>query len=163
MWRVRFFMSELDAIKICKEPININEVYLFLSDSRFGAMLIFTGVVRDKNNGADVSAVSYEAFEELAIKTLTEIAGEVREKIERDLKVVIIHRVGTLKVGEISTVIGVASCHREASYDASRYIIEELKVRVPIWKEEHYVSGERSWLEGEKLISKDCGCNSSRG
>lgn len=138
-------------LEISKKAIDLNRVYFALNKENCGANLIFLGTVRNLNEGKSVEAVSYECFEPLAQKVFKELELEVREKFSKDLNVVIIHRIGQLQVGEVSTVIGVSSPHREQSYQASRYIIEELKLRVPIWKEEHYLDGESVWLEGNRL------------
>ena len=156
-------MMASDTLRICTEEIDIASVYAALADPEFGAQLVFVGVVRDQNEGSKVSAVSYEAFVPLAQTILSELAQEVREIVKARLRVVIIHRLGTLKVGEISTAIGVASAHRAESYEASRFLIEQLKVRVPVWKEEHYVDGENKWLDGAQLASKDSCDNPGRG
>ncbi len=140
-----------DVCALIREPIDLNLVHRTLCDSRFGAQLVFTGVVRESNEGRRVFAVNYEAYEPLARKVMLELASEVRLKIDQPIRVVILHRLGELPVGEVSTVIGVATPHRGHCYDASRYLIENLKTRMPIWKEERYVNGESKWLDGEEL------------
>jgi molybdopterin synthase catalytic subunit len=119
-----------------------------------GAEILFLGVVRDINMGKTVTAVAYDAFGPLAEKTLTEIASEAKIKWGQDLQVVIHHRTGTLKVGEASLAIAVSSRHRDESYQASRYIIEEIKERAPIWKKEFYLDGETEWLKGHALCQQ---------
>jgi molybdopterin synthase catalytic subunit len=105
-----------------------------------------------------VEAVAYDAFQPLAEKVLGEISEEARLKYANDLKVVLQHRTGKLKVGEISLAIAVSSRHRDEAYEASRYIIEELKQRAPIWKKEYYTDGETDWLKGHAL----CGHHHSK-
>jgi molybdopterin synthase catalytic subunit len=140
-----------DVFLVTTDNIDINIVHEKLYDPKFGAQLIFLGVVRDNNEGKDVNAVSYEAFNELADRTFKDIANEARELVGDRLKIIIAHKVGTLSIGEVSTVIGVASPHRAECYKVSRYIIEQLKIRAPVWKEEHYGDGNSEWLDGTKL------------
>lgn len=112
-----------------------------------GAALLFVGVVRDRNDGREVDHLEYAAFAPMAERVMREIAVEAAGRWEvGDLAVV--HRVGRLELGEVSVAIAVASPHRDAAYQASRYVIEELKRRVPVWKREGYVDGEREWLPG---------------
>lgn len=140
-------------VKVSTELVDMSGVYSTLTSPEFGAQLVFVGVVRHDNNQKKVSAVTYEAHQPLAERIFESLACEAEERAKEPLGVVIIHRLGTLSVGEISTVIGVASAHRGIAYDASRYLIEELKKRAPIWKEEHYADGEKIWLDGVDLES----------
>lgn len=113
-----------------------------------GAVLLFVGVVRDHNDGRGVSGVGYEAYEEMAEKVLLEIATEASVALGSD-RVAVVHRVGELAVGEASVAIAVSSPHRAEAYDASRYVIEEIKKRVPVWKQERYVDGSVDWVAGQ--------------
>lgn len=122
-----------------------------LGDDEHGAQNYFLGVVRSKNFGKKVIAIHYDAEPKLAIRILSEISKEALEKWGNSLKVVVLHRTGELKVGDISVGIGVSSPHRDESYQASRYIIEQIKVRAPIWKKEIYEDGETEWLKGHAL------------
>lgn len=151
-----------DLLRICSDTIDLNEVYTALASPECGAQLVFIGVVRQENEGRQVRAVSYEAYLPLAETVLKELAAEARTRVATPLRVAIAHRTGTLKVGEMSTVIGVASPHRAGSYEASRYLIEQLKLRTPIWKEEHYVDGQNSWLDGAELTPQNCSDNPGR-
>src|SRR4051794_40382081 len=110
--------------RISKTKIILDEIVTFLSFPEHGAQILFTGVVRDHNLGKRVLAVSYDAFAPLAEKTFQEICVEIKSKWGADIKLAIVHRVGRLKVGELSVAIGVGSCHRDEAYQASRYAIE---------------------------------------
>lgn len=123
----------------------------FVPRSSHGAEAVFFGLVRDVNLGKKVVAVSYDSFEPLAEKVFRELCDEAQNKWGADLQIRLLHRTGTLKVGEISVAIAVSSRHRDESYQASRYIIEQLKVRAPIWKKEHYEDGETDWVRGHAL------------
>ncbi|HKP74081.1 MAG TPA: molybdenum cofactor biosynthesis protein MoaE [Longimicrobiaceae bacterium] len=112
-----------------------------------GAALLFWGVVRNRNEGRPVSHLEYSAYAEMAERMMRRIAEEAIARFGvGDVRVV--HRVGRLEVGEASVGIAVASPHRTEAYEASRYVIEELKRRVPVWKREGYVDGESEWVPG---------------
>jgi molybdopterin synthase catalytic subunit len=112
-----------------------------------GAALLFWGVVRNQNEGRAVSHLEYHAYAEMAERTMHRIGEEAIARFGvGDVRVV--HRVGKLAVGEASVAIAVASPHRAEAYEASRYVIEELKRRVPVWKREGYVDGESEWVPG---------------
>lgn len=132
---------------IVTRPIQTAEILEGFTSSRDGACLLFLGVVRDHNQGREVDGLDYEAYETMAEKTLAEIAEEASRNFETD-RITVLHRVGTLGVGEVSTAIAVATPHRAQAYQASRYIIEELKRRLPVWKREHYLEGDSAWLGG---------------
>ena len=111
-----------------------------------GASILFVGTVRNVNAGEPVTGMEYSAYRGMAEKELASIAGEAVERFGTQ-DIVVEHRVGRLGLGEPSVVIAVAHPHRGKAYDASRYVIEELKKRVPIWKLEHYVDGRREWVD----------------
>ncbi len=140
---------------VSDEAININAVYGLIQNSSCGAQNLFTGTVRENNLGKKVTAVAYDAFVPLAIQTLKEIASEAQKNWGSGLKIFIQHRLGKLNVGETSVLIAVSAPHRDEAYKASRYIIEEIKVRAPIWKKEYYENGETEWLKGHALCQHD--------
>ena len=112
-----------------------------------GAALLFWGVVRNRNEGRAVSHLEYSAYAEMAERMMQRIGEEAIARFGvGDVRVV--HRVGRLEVGEASVAIAVASPHRAEAYEASRYVIEELKRRVPVWKREGYVDGDSEWVPG---------------
>ena len=110
-----------------------------------GATVLFIGTVRNVNDGRAVSGIEYKAYRAMAERELADIAGEAVRKFGTD-DVVVEHRLGTLELGEASVAIAVAHANRRSAYEASRYVIEELKQRVPIWKLEHYEDGTRDWV-----------------
>ena len=111
-----------------------------------GASIVFVGTVREVNDGRAVSGIEYTAYEAMAGRELEAIAHEAALRFGTD-DVIVEHRIGRLALGEASVVIAVAHPHRAEAYDASRFIIEELKRRVPIWKREEYVDGTREWVD----------------
>jgi molybdopterin synthase catalytic subunit len=112
-----------------------------------GAIATFIGTVRDHGRGRAVTHLEYEAYAPAAELTMAQVGDEIRERWGID-HVAIIHRVGSLTVGEASVVISVASAHRDAAFEACRYAIERIKEIVPIWKKEHYADGA-AWLGSE--------------
>lgn len=112
-----------------------------------GAIATFIGTVRDHGRGRAVTHLEYEAYAPAAELTMAQIGDEIRERWAID-HVAIVHRVGSLAVGEASVVISVASAHRDAAFEACRYAIERIKEIVPIWKKEHYADGA-AWVGSE--------------
>lgn len=139
-------MTELDC-RVTDAVIDPAALIDGASTPSDGAVLLFLGVVRDNNDGRPVAQLEYEAYTEMAEAELRRIRDEARAKFEIG-RIRVVHRIGTLDIGEVSVAIAVGSPHRAEAYDASRYIIEELKKRVPIWKREGYTEGERVWLKG---------------
>jgi len=137
--------------RVVSEPIEYEAVLREASAGGFGAQVVFWGVVRDENEGRPVVAVTYDAHPALAERTFRDIAVEACQRWGDDLSVVVIHRTGRLAVGEASVAVGVGSPHRDEAYLASRYVIEQLKVRSPVWKLEHYREGDSEWLRGHSL------------
>jgi molybdopterin synthase catalytic subunit len=112
-----------------------------------GAALLFWGVVREENDGRAVSRLEYSAYQPMAEREMRRIADEARERFCTGA-IHLVHRVGMLEIGEASVAIVVAAPHRAEVYEASRYLIEELKRRVPVWKREGYVDGATAWVPG---------------
>lgn len=111
-----------------------------------GASILFLGTVRDSNDGRAVTGIEYASYTSMAEREMSAIVGEASREFGTD-DIVVEHRIGVLGIGEVSVAIAVAHPHRGAAYDASRYVIEQLKKRVPIWKREHYADGTREWVD----------------
>jgi len=120
-----------------------------------GAIATFIGTVRDHGRGQAVTHLEYEAYAPAAELTMAQIEDEIRERWGID-QIAIVHRVGSLAVGEASVVISVASAHRDAAFEACRYAIERIKEIVPIWKKEHYADGA-VWLGSEHEYQVEIG------
>jgi molybdopterin synthase catalytic subunit len=110
-----------------------------------GATLLFIGTVRDINDGRSVTGIEYSAYRSMAEREMADIVREASDKFATP-DIVVEHRLGELAIGDASVAIAVAHPRRGAAYDASRYVIEQLKKRVPIWKLEHYLDGTREWV-----------------
>ncbi|HET7292815.1 MAG TPA: molybdenum cofactor biosynthesis protein MoaE [Vicinamibacteria bacterium] len=114
--------------------------------SRDGALALFVGVVRDENAGRGVLRLEYEAYEEMALSEMEAIEREARRRWPIT-EIRIVHRLGSMAIGEASVAVAVAAPHRDEAFDACRFAIDTLKRTVPIWKKEFYADGE-VWLEG---------------
>jgi molybdopterin synthase catalytic subunit len=136
---------------ISEEKINQPQILEMTPQRSHGAQNYFFGSVREVNLGKKVVAVSYDAYIPLGEKILREISMEAQDQWGFELRITVSHRVGALNVGECSVGIGVSSPHRDEAYQASRYIIEQIKKRAPIWKKEFYEDGETEWLKGHAL------------
>jgi len=145
-------MLHTKIIDIKKEKINISTAETFIASSKFGASIFFTGTVRNINENKKVIGMTYDSHDELVIKSFEEIYIEADEKLNIiDKAVFIEHIKGYVGLGEISIIIAVACKHRDQAYVLSRYIIEEIKKRSPIWKKEHYENENSEWLKGNPI------------
>jgi molybdopterin synthase catalytic subunit len=134
------------AARLVREPIDASALVASVSRPSNGAVLLFIGVVRDVNDGREVSGIEYSAYEPMAARELADIATEAADRFGMT-EVAVEHRLGQLALEEASVGIAVAHPHRGPAYEASRWVIEELKHRVPIWKREHYADGTREWVD----------------
>jgi molybdopterin synthase catalytic subunit len=130
-----------------RDVIDPQDLLARVGDGEDGAAVLFVGVVRDHADGKAVRGITYEAYEEMAEPVLREIACEAADRLGTD-RIAVAHRLGELAVGEISVAIAASSPHRAESFDATRYVIEEIKKRLPVWKKEHYADGGTGWVEG---------------
>jgi len=134
--------------------IEISKAEHFLKSEKFGAVIYFVGVVRDNNENKKVNGITYDAKDSMVIKSFEEIYNEIEQKLGIKNKAVFIeHAKGHLKISEKSILIGVACKHRDEAYRLSRFIIEEIKKRSPIWKKEHYENEDSEWLKGISLTT----------
>jgi len=135
-------------IRITDRAIDPNEVLGSVGSHEDGAKILFLGTVRDHNDGRGVEGLRYEAYPAMAESVLEEIVGEAVGRFQTD-QIAVVHRTGELGLGEIAVAVVVASHHRAESFDAARYVMEELKRRLPVWKEEKYIDGDVDWVEGQ--------------
>ena len=145
-------MLHAKIIDTKNEKIEISKAEQFISSSKFGASIFFTGTVRDNNENKKVTGITYDSHDDLVIKSFEEIYKESEAKLHIKNKAVFIEHVkGYVGLGEISIIIAVACKHRAEAYDLSRYIIEEIKKRSPVWKKEHYENEKSKWLKGNPI------------
>lgn len=133
---------------IVDRAIDVGALLVEVAGTRNGATVLFVGTVRDVNDGARVSGLDYSAYDGMAEAELASIASEAATRWQTT-SIVVEHRVGSLELGEASVAIVVAHPHRGEAYEASRYIIEELKKRLPVWKREHYLDGKSEWVQNQ--------------
>ena len=135
---------------IVARPLDACALLDEVANKRNGATVLFVGTVRDLNDGEPVTGLDYSAYSQMAARELESIAREAAARWQTP-DVVVEHRIGSLELGDASVVIAVAHPHRAEAYDASRYIIEELKKRLPIWKKEHYTSEKSEWVQNADI------------
>jgi len=142
MIRFRFARVAIDTAAARRELLDLGA----------GGYASFEGWVRDHNEGREVTRLEYEAFEELAVKEGERILEEAAQRFPIK-HAQCIHRVGALALGDMAVWVGVSSVHRGESFDACRFIIDEVKQRVPIWKKEHYRGGDSGWVNCERCAA----------
>jgi molybdopterin synthase catalytic subunit len=127
-------------------PLDTDALLREVADARHGATVLFIGTVRSTNDGREVKAIEYTAYETMAEREMSSVLAEAEE---RNAGVVLVaeHRIGVLDVGDASIVIAAAHEHRGRALDALRYAIDEIKTRAPIWKREMYTDGTESWVD----------------
>lgn len=136
-------------IEVTLDDFSVDGVLSRLQKKSMGATLFFVGTVRDESNGRRVDRMEIQVYKAMAIKQLESIRSEALEKFDVD-EVDVIHRFGNLDVTDKIMIIGVGAAHRAEAFDACRYVLENIKRRVPIWKKEFTPSGDY-WVEGETL------------
>lgn len=130
---------------IIDSPIDVARVLERVGRHANGAIVLFLGTVRELNDSRDVTGIEYTAYRGMAERELRSIVEEAAALAESN-DVAVEHRLGELAVGECSVAVAVGHPHRARAFEAARYVIEQLKERVPIWKREHYVDGTREWV-----------------
>ena len=136
----------MSAARLTSQPIDVSALTREVAAEDRGAVSIFLGTVRNSNEGRAVNGIDYSAYDAMAVAEMTRIVDEARERF-RGVAIAVAHRIGTLQVGDVSVAIACAHAHRAPALDANRYVIEELKRRVPIWKREHYLDGTSEWVD----------------
>ena len=137
---------------LVNSPLDPAKLLAEVSAPANGAAILFVGTVREVNEGRGVTGIDYSAYSAMAQRELDAIVREAVASYHTP-HVVVEHRLGTLAVGDASVAIAVAHPRRAAAFDAARFVIEELKRRVPIWKREHYVDGSREWVDPTGSVS----------
>jgi molybdopterin converting factor subunit 1 len=133
--------------RVTRQPIEIGKLLEAVRDDEAGAVVIFLGRVRANSDGRRVREIVYECYDEMAEERLREVEEEAKRAWPIS-SMAVVHRVGRLKVGEISVAVAVASAHRQEAFEACRQAMERIKREVPIWKKEVYEGGGARWVEG---------------
>ena len=126
----------------------------FISSDSNGAETIFIGRVRNENSGKKVTAVTYDAHDQMVLKSFNSICEMAINKFDKNAKIFLEHAKGFVSVGEISIIIAVGAGHRDGAFKICRYILEGVKQQSAIWKKEHYIGGTEDWLPGHSLRDK---------
>jgi len=135
-----------------RTAIVTEQLRVSLADPACGGYATFEGWVRDRNEGQRVRGLEYEAFEALGLREGERIIAEARERFGV-AHAACVHRIGALAVGELAVWVGVSAVHRDEAFRACRYIIDEVKHRLPIWKKEHYLNGDSGWVNCERCAT----------
>ena len=140
-----------DVFRVTFDPVTLDDVARAVVQPRTGAVAVFAGVVRNVSDGKEVAYLEYEAYQEMAVAKMRQIADEARARWPDIVDIAIVQRIGRLEVGDVAVVIAVSSGHRDQGcFEACRYAIDRLKQIVPIWKKEVGPAGEE-WVEGDYL------------
>ena len=149
-------MLHTKIIDVSKEKIDLARAQKFIASNKCGASIYFVGTVRDQNDNKKVTGITYDSHDALVIKSFEEIYKEAKTKFKfTNVAVFIEHIKGHAALGDASIIIAVACKHRAQAYEFSRYIIEEIKKRTPIWKKEHYKGEDSKWLKGNPLVDQN--------
>ncbi len=140
-------VSDTLLVRLTPEPLSVDAALAAVADPGAGGTCVFVGTVRDRSDQGEVTGLSYEAWDDLAVRRLTEI-GEDLHRSWPLRRVALLHRTGELAIGEASVVIAVSAPHRAEAFEACRRAIERLKSDAPIWKKEGLRSGEAHWVMG---------------
>jgi molybdopterin synthase catalytic subunit len=140
-------VSDPLLVSVTSEPLSVDSALTAVADPGAGGTCVFVGTVRDRSDQGEVTGLTYEAWDDLAVRRLTEI-GEELHRTWPLRRVAVLHRTGALAVGEASVVVAVSAEHRAEAFEACRRGIERLKQDVPIWKKEGLRSGEAHWVMG---------------
>ena len=143
----------IDVWDVAEKPLSPTAAIDFVNQKQNGAETLFIGTVRNHNHNKRVLGITYDVFAALAKQSFKDICSDAQEKWGNELCIYIVHAKGRLPVHGISIVIAVGSPHRDEAFKACRYIIEEIKLRSPIWKLEHYEDGESEWTKGCELCT----------
>ena len=135
----------MSLFRLSAEPIDVEAERIAIDHPAAGACIAFEGRVRDHNDGRRVHALDYQAYARLAEAEGQRIVHQATERFAVH-RVAAVHRVGSLVIGDVAVWVGVSASHRGAAFDACRWIIDQIKADVPIWKNEHYADGASGWL-----------------
>jgi molybdopterin synthase catalytic subunit len=142
----------MSGFAISGEALSPEELRKALEDPACGGYVSFEGWVRNNAEGHDVHRLEYDVYETLAVAEGERILAEAVEKFGVT-RVACVHRRGALEIGDLAVWVGVSAAHRDEAFKACRYIIDEVKIRLPIWKKEHYASGDSGWVNCERCAA----------
>ncbi len=136
----------IENFRLTHDALDVATVYAIADSARNGAVVLMSGMVRNQTGGRAVDYLDYQAYESMALQVFQDISDRCRKQFPDITEVVIHHRLGKLKIGEISVLVAVSSPHRAEAFDACRFAIDTLKIDAPIWKKEFWLDGVSSWV-----------------
>ena len=139
-------------MRVSQNKIEPDKLRQSLTDNAAGGYVAFEGWIRNENDGQEVLRLEYEVYEPLAAKEGAKIIDEAKTKFPI-LNAECVHREGLLELGDCAVWVGVVAAHRDEAFAACRYIIDEVKIRLPIWKKEYYVNGDSGWVNCERCAA----------
>ncbi len=145
-----------DSFALTFAPLSLEDVYTIADDGANGAIVLMSGMVRNKTDGRAVNCLEYQAYVPMAMNVFKQIGIEIRAKWTDITTIVIHHRTGKLAIGEISVLVAIGSPHRSEAFAACQYAIDTLKHSAPIWKKEHWEDGSSSWVSIGACEQIDC-------
>ncbi|HET6345406.1 MAG TPA: molybdenum cofactor biosynthesis protein MoaE [Myxococcota bacterium] len=137
---------------LTQDPIDLAPLVAAVQSPARGGVATFLGLVRDHHEGRAVRGLDYSAYGPMAEAECSRIVAEAEERWR--VAVALRHRVGSLAIGDAAVAVAAASAHREEAFAACRYVIEEVKRRVPIWKREHYADGSVAWVDPTATLQR---------
>ena len=140
------------SFSVTDQAIDLVAARAAVADQSCGALVLFEGWIRDHNEGRDVERLEYEVYVPLAIVEGKKVIAEAKQRFPF-LEASCVHRSGLLEIGDCAVWVGVSAPHRDEAFKACRYIIDEIKARLPIWKKEHYVDGDSDWVNCERCAN----------
>jgi molybdopterin synthase catalytic subunit len=145
------------VLSISHNPIEVNRVTDAVRGLRAGAVVLFLGTVREFTGELQTSSLDYEAFEEMALDSLRQITDEARRRWTL-VKTAVVHRTGSLELGDIAVAVAVSSAHRGPAFEAGQWIMDTIKQQTPIWKKEIYADGRTEWIHPETSVTGRDSC-----
>lgn len=142
-------------LTITEQPIDITSVTDAVRDHRAGAVVLFLGTVREFTGDVQTASLEYEAYEEMAVASLTEITTEASDRWSLT-HCAVVHRTGPLELGDIAVAVAVSSAHRGPAFEAGQWIMDTIKQRTPIWKKEIYADGQTEWVHPDIAAPDSC-------
>lgn len=141
----------IPTVAVLEGPLDAKALREGATDTRSGAVVVFEGCARDHHEGRAVDNLAYEAFVPMAVSELEKLRTEALERFGLD-QCLVHHRIGEVPLTEAAVVVVTASAHRREAYEASMWIMDQIKERVPIWKRERFTEGGEGWVEGHRLV-----------
>lgn len=141
-------------IEITHKPIETEKIIASVQSDQAGASVLFVGTTRQFTGDKETLKLDYECYESMAIRKMQQLSDQARQQWPIE-KCSIVHRVGTIELGEASIAVAVSTPHRAASFEAAQWLVDTLKKQVPIWKREYWADGSREWVHPDEAVIVD--------